>query len=78
MSATEAAQRKLLEAIADLRAVSVEDCGESGDPFISLAAGIQTATYLAAAAGQPEVARVYINLGSLVLAVRDDLEEIQP
>lgn len=72
---TALAQRRLLAAIGGLRDVPVEDCGESGDPFISVAHGLEFAASLTAEAGQPHVARIYINLGSLLLAVRADLLE---
>ena len=69
---TEAAQRRLLETIADLREVPRVDCGVSGDPFLSIAAGLEAAAVFAAGTEQPQVARIYVALGCLVLAVRGD------
>lgn len=68
-----AAQRRLLEALADLARTPGLSIGTSGDPLTALAVGIQSATEQAVAADQHEVARVWACLGMLVLAAREDL-----
>ena len=69
---TEAAQRRLLEALAELdQAPGIE----SGDALASFALGVNEAMEFAVAVGQPGVARVFANLISLAFAVRDDQKE---
>ena len=72
---TEAAQRRLLESLAELdQAPGLE----SGDGLQSFALGVQHAMEFALASGQPGMARIYANLISLALAVRDDHKEHTP
>jgi hypothetical protein len=70
---TQTAQRGLLESLADLRHSPGLDT--SDDALGSFVYGMQYAMELALAAGQPGVARIYANLISLALAVRDDQKE---
>lgn len=71
----EVAQRRLMGSIADLGRTKGLDIGESPDPLAALAVGLNHAVMVAIDSGQLEVARVYTNLGSLVLAVREELKE---
>lgn len=74
MTTTEAEQRRLLEAVSELRHLPPEDCGESRDPFLAVAQGIYVAAEVTADT-HPHIGRVYVALGRLVLAVRHDLNE---
>lgn len=69
---TEAAQRRLLESLAELdQAPGLE----SGDGLAAFALGVEHAVNIALACGQLGMARIYANLASLALAVRDDQKE---
>lgn len=70
---TDNAQRRLLEALAELGRAQNLDIGTSSDPLVAFAHGIQYAMDVAIGAGESEVASVYACLGSLAMSVRDDL-----
>lgn len=76
MTTTETEQRRLLEAISELRHLPAEDCGESADPFLAVAQGIYVAAEITSAT-QPHIGLVYVALGRLVMAVRTDLSNTE-
>jgi hypothetical protein len=72
---TETAQRRLLEALAELRNVTGRSIGQQADPLGSLLVGIQSGIEVAEAMDEPGIVRVYLALSDLVTSVRNDFAE---
>jgi hypothetical protein len=72
---TENAQRRLLEALADLRNMPDPDIGTAATPLAAFAIGVELASDFAAELRQPGNARIFTALADLARAV--DLDQQQ-
>lgn len=70
---TSRAQRRLLEALGDLRKVNGRDIGQQADPLAAFIVGVQEATRFADSMDESDVAKVYRAFADLATAVREDL-----
>lgn len=70
---TEAAQRRLLEALGDLRKAKGRDIGMQTDPLAAFIVGVHEAVRFAESMGEPDVGKVYRAFADLAAAVQRDL-----
>ena len=70
---TEAAQRRLLEALATMHHTPGQDVGAAGDPLGAFATGVAFARGMAEGADQAPLVAVYVALEDLIDSVRTDL-----
>lgn len=69
---TETAQRRLLEALADIRNTPDLDAGEAETPLVAVVVGVRWAQLYALKHNQPALARIYGALADLATAVNDE------